>query len=280
LQLNASRYLPGASIGQRPSLRRLPSSDFLDHRMYIPGDDIRFIDWKASARHEHTFIKQGNLPKEITVYILLDCSVSMGWGNSQKSFCMLQIAMVIAYLALNHSETLFIVPLGKGKISSLGPIHGKGQIPAVINYLKQIPIEGQSDLKEDVINFRKKIAKQGGIVYILSDLLYLTKMDEVLEKFRVPSWDVVLLHILHPEELNPTISGNFEFQDVETGNRANYDINQDAKMKYLQHLTDWMSQVEVTCVEHNHFYSMIPSDWDLETRIIPHLRAVDLVVPV
>jgi len=279
LQLNASRYLPGSSIGQRPSLRRLPSVDFLDHRLYIPGDDIRFIDWKASARSEHTFVKQGNLPREITVYILLDCSASMLWKSDQKSITMFQLALTLAHLSLAHSETLFIIPVGSEKILPLGPLHGKGQIPTIINYLKQIPLQGEIDLEERLLYFRRTIARRGGLVYVLSDLLYLNSLDPILGRFKAPSWDVVFFHILHPDEISPKFSGNFEFEDIETGKSVNYDINDKAKETYAKHLNDWMLRLSQECVDHNHFYTMIPSDWDLDTQIIPHLKNKNLVVP-
>jgi uncharacterized protein (DUF58 family) len=280
LQLNASRYLPGSSIGQRASLRRVPSVDFLDHRLYIPGDDIRFIDWKASARHEHTFIKQGNLPREVSVYILLDCSDSMGWGNSKKIHCMHQLTLALAHLALGHADTLFIIPLGKQNLPPLGPIHGKGQIPAIINFLKRLPMQGETDLIESIMDFRRTTARKGGLVYVISDLLFFEGLSTLLERFKVPAWDLVFFHILHPDEISPTIMGNHEFQDVETGVRINYDINLEAKEKYAQRLIDWMLQLENDCINHNHFYTLIPAQWDLDTRIIPHLRKLNLVVPV
>ena len=84
LKLNASQYLPGFTAGTRASIRRRPAFDFREHRTYVPGDDVRYVDWKASARQEHIFIKQGEYPKEASVQILLDCSRSMDWGNPRK----------------------------------------------------------------------------------------------------------------------------------------------------------------------------------------------------
>lgn len=279
LQLNASRYLPGSSIGQRPSLRRLPSVDFLDHRLYIPGDDIRFIDWKASARSEHTFIKQGNLPREISVYILLDCSSSMLWNGNQKSSTMFQLALTLSHLALAHSDRLYLVPIGSEKTRPFGPLHGKGQIPAIINYFKQLPLKGEVDVENGLLHFRRTIAKTGGLVFVLSDLLYVKSLDQSLKRFKAPSWDVVFFHILHPDEIKPKISGNFEFKDIETGLRINYDVNDKAKESYSRHLNDWISRLGEECVDHNHFYTLIPSDWDLDTQIIPHLKSKNLAVP-
>ena len=272
LQLNASRYLPGSAIGQRASLRRVPSSDFLDHRLYIPGDDIRFIDWKASARHEHNFIKLGNQPREVTVYLLLDCSASMSWRDGAKKSCLLQIALTLAHLALGHGETLYIVPLGAEHFPPLGPVHGKGQIPGIINDLKRLQVQGQGDLCESMLNFRRAIARQSGLVYVLSDLLDVDRLDNLLERFRAPSWDLVFLQILHRDELEPSFSGNFELVDCETGKRNNYDINLESREKYIAHITTWMARLEADCVEYNHFYALIPADWELDNRILPRLR--------
>jgi uncharacterized protein (DUF58 family) len=110
LRLNAGRYLPGYGVGLRPSLRRRPSAEFQQHRMYVPGDDVRFVDWKASARAEHIFVKQGEQPKEATVYLLLDCSASMAWGSPPKSQAALQLAAALAYLALSHGDRFMLVP--------------------------------------------------------------------------------------------------------------------------------------------------------------------------
>ena len=89
VRLTASRFLKGTTAGARPSFRRRPSYEFREHRMYVFGDDVRFVDWKASARQEHIFIKQGEHPKEATVFLLLDCSASMSWGQPPKSMASL-----------------------------------------------------------------------------------------------------------------------------------------------------------------------------------------------
>ena len=106
LQLNAGRYLPGHAVGMRPSLRRRPSSEFKEHRMYVTGDDVRFVDWKASSRSEHVFVKLGEQPKEATVYILLDCSQSMDWGDPPKVGTALALAAAIGYMALSQGRSL------------------------------------------------------------------------------------------------------------------------------------------------------------------------------
>ncbi|MEJ2485009.1 MAG: DUF58 domain-containing protein [Anaerolineales bacterium] len=86
LQIRGSKALRGDRSGNRPSSRSKPAMEFREHRMYVPGDDIRFVDWRASARHETIFVRQGEMPKDVIVSLILDCSASMQWGKKEKKW--------------------------------------------------------------------------------------------------------------------------------------------------------------------------------------------------
>jgi uncharacterized protein (DUF58 family) len=277
LQLNASRYLPGAAVGQRPSLRRRPAYDFREHRMYVPGDDVRFVDWKASARQEHIFVKQGEYPKEVSVHLLLDCSASMKWGDPPKAICALKVAAALGFLALAHGDRLYVHPLFGSPAQVLGPISGKGQTAALLNHLRLLPFQGQADLEQTV--HRLVGRTQGGLTLLISDLLDVTNLAAILDALAPPAWDVIVLHLLHPEELKPTLHGNFEMLDAESGQGINYDIDARARQQYEENVAAWRSQLETTCHDHNAFYTFIPTHWSLAGEILPHLRAIHLVTP-
>jgi uncharacterized protein (DUF58 family) len=278
LQLVASRYLPGDHAGLRSSLRRKPSYDFREHRMYVPGDDVRFIDWKASARQEHIFIKQGEQPKEAMVYILLDCSASMKWGAPPKHKALRELSAALCYMALAHGDRLIVVKLNRKTRSTLGPISGKGQIPNVMNYLRSIDFHGELDLPAVIRDFT--LRANGGLVMLISDFLETGDFSQALEYLPAPTWDVIVFHLLHPHELNPEIHGDFKIVDAETGQTANYDIDQTAIKKYQEHLNTWRQNLEITCIENNTFYTLIPANWSLNREIIPHLRSMKIVNPL
>jgi len=289
LQLNASRFLPGRAAGLRPSLRRKPASEFREHRLYVPGDDIRFVDWKASARQEHIFIKLGEQPKEATVYILIDCSASMGWGTPPKSNTACLVAMALSFLALTHGDRLVIVPLNSDppaanlparQLHPLGPLSGKGQYPHLVTTLNSLVFCGQVDLVSAVRNFRYHQASGGGLTILISDLLGVQDIQPVLEFLPAPTWDVILLHMLHPQELQPNLQGDFEMQDIETQHTINYDINPKNLALYQQQLQSWRANLEMGVVQSNAFYSLIPTNWSLEHEIIPHFRAVNILKPL
>ncbi|MGH2538714.1 MAG: DUF58 domain-containing protein [Candidatus Promineifilaceae bacterium] len=278
LQLSASRYLPGEAAGQRASLRRRPAYDFREHRAYVPGDDLRFVDWKASARQEHVFVRQGEYPKQATVYLLLDGSRSMVWGEPPKYLAALQLAAALGLAALSQSDRLVVQPLGAPEGRPLGPISGKGQMATLLNYLRGLTFDGQAELGQAVRDFSRR--RRGGLVLLLSDLLELGDLAAVLDLLPAPRWDVVLLHLLHSHELAPELRGDYEMVDIENGRAANYDVDEGALKQYQSHLDAWRAGLELTCVEHGAFYSLIPTGWSLAEEILPHLRELHILTPL
>lgn len=292
LRINASQYLPGQKVGFRSSIRRKPSVDFREHRKYVPGDDIRYIDWKASARQEHIFIKQGEYQKKINVFILLDCSASMAWGNTPKSSTALALTAALGYSALTNGDRLMIIPLMEkvktGNIGGtdslpLGPISGKGQFPGLLIYLHSLSFRGTLDLIASIKNFSQQIASDNGLVLLISDLLNKYSDPEIgfkgiLDYLPRPNWNVVVFHLLHPEEINPTLRGNYEFFDIETHEIANYDVNSKAIQIYRERMNIWREKIEFECNENNAFYTLIQANWSVDTEIIPLLHKLNVLV--
>ena len=279
LQLSAGRYVPGRAAGSRASSQRRTAYDFRDHRVYVPGDDTRYIDWKVSARHEHVFVRQGEQPKDISVFLLVDCSKSMIWGDPPKREAELRLAAALGYLALAHGDRLSLIPFNSTVLKPLGPISGKGQVPNLLNHLRSLPFEGGTNLTDAVKDFFQHIAR-GGLVFILSDFLELDDLGVLLARLPAPSWEVVLIQLLHPEEVDPQRKGNYEVVDVESGKAVNYDLDVRALSVYRERIRDWQQELERICSESNAFYTFIPTSLSLEKEVIAHLRAVHIVRPL
>ncbi len=277
LQLVAGRYLPGKSVGARPAFRRKPTNEFMDYRKYVHGDDVRFVDWKASARSSNIYLKQGNYPKEATVHILLDCSASMAWGNPSKSKMALSLVAMIGYLALAHQDRLVLYMLHDDNSQWLGPINGKGQIPSMVKAVADIKFYGKVQLYDAIKNLSHRTFALHGLTFIISDFIETNSIDNILRLFPIPTWNVNVIHLLHRDELNPPIKGSYEFIDVETNEKVNVDVDDRAIETYMKSLTDWQKQLELDCINNNAFYTLIPSDWSLVEEVIPHFMDVHLV---
>ena len=291
LKLDTGRFIPGYAMGMRSSQRRQPAADFREHRMYAPGDDARFVDWKASARQEHIFIKQGEHLKEATVYILVDTSASMTWGDPPKSLSVLSLAAALGYLALSHGDRLVVAPLTtRGTDDSpqnrafsgppLGPITGKGQFPSVLNYLRALPFRGQADFQRSLHGIHHLGAARGGLALILTDLMDVEDLSRGLERLPAPTWSTAVFHLLHPEEIDPGLRGDFMMQDIETGRLKKCSVTPKTLEIYKERLQAWQQGIQETCLEKKAFYTMIPTSWTLENEILPYLLGAHVVSPL
>jgi uncharacterized protein (DUF58 family) len=283
LQLVTGRAVPGTGLGERASHRRRPSPDFREHRAYAPGDDFRFVDWRASARQEHVFIKQGEQLKNVTVTLLVDCSASMNWGNPPKSRAALELAAALGYLALAYGDRLAVLPLVDPQAGQtrppLRPVSGKGQFPSLLNYLRSLSFGGQIDLGQALAGLSRS-SRGGGLALVVSDLLGTPDLSTGLQSLASPGWNVALLHLLHREELEPGLSGDFELQDIETRQVRRYTVDAQALEIYRQRLQAWQGNLEAACRERGVRYTLVPADGSLESQVLPTLRAAGVVKPL
>jgi uncharacterized protein (DUF58 family) len=264
----------GEPVGSRPSQVRKPASEFLEHRQYAPGDDLRHVDWKASARQEHVFIKQGEEQKATVVYLLLDCSASMAWGSPPKLEATLRLAYALGYLALAHNDRLVIVPAGGppgGSLHPLGPLWGKGQAPLLNRYLRAIRFQGQVDLGRALAGIRRQKRSRGGLVLVLSDLLGAGDLSGSLDALPAPEWSVVLCHLLHPREISPDLNGFFEMVDAETGQKKRYPVTPRVLEIYRKRMQTWLEDLAGVCRERKAVYTSLPTHWSFENQILPQL---------
>jgi uncharacterized protein (DUF58 family) len=270
LALQTSRRLRGENIGARISFRRLPASDFREHRQYLPGDDLRHVDWNASARSQHVFVKMGERPKEATIHVLLDSTASMRWGEPSKLWAARRLAAALGYLALNHGDRLVIADTS-GQAAPFGPKMGKGQVPALLRYLRELPFQPQADLAAASLRLARTY-RRGGLVVLITDLAEIEDLAPVLTPLRPPTWQVLVLHLLHPAELEPTLRGEIELHDAETGERANYDLSPEALERYRAFAAEWGQKVELACLEQGAAYGRVLANWPIEQAVVPYLR--------
>lgn len=276
LRLSASRYLPGRGVGQRPGLRRKATVEFVEHRKYVIGDDIRFIDWRASARQEHIFIRQGEQPKDVIVYIVVDCSTSMGWGEPPKSHLALQLAAALGYVTLSQGDRLALLCSSQSPLKLWGPVSGKGQFSNLVNYLNTIAFTGQTN-SQALFQALQRLSVGNGLVILISDLLGESDLSDTLAILPSPTWDVVIIHTLHPLEIDPPLYGHVELQDCETRDLASYDINAKAISLYVKELSEWFNGLDFTCAQNHAFYHRVITDEPLEKKILPNLRSLGIL---
>ncbi len=273
LSIQDQRTLRGnPSAGEHQSLRHLPASIFSEHRPYTIGDDLRYVDWNAYARHDTVFLKLGEAEQDVDVHLLLDASRSMAWGQPPKLRAAQRMVAALGYLSLAHSDRLSVFPFGAAPGRPFGPASGKGRLVELFRYLTAIPLQQQTDLGQVLQNHARNY-RRGGLLVLSSDLLVATGLAEGLRALPPPRWQVLVLHLIDPHEINPRLQGALELEDIETGQRLPFALDEDLLALYRQNVAAWQENLALTCARHGAKYAQVLTTWPLEQRIVPYLRA-------
>jgi uncharacterized protein (DUF58 family) len=278
LSLQAQRTLHGKPLsGIHSSHRYLPASIFSDHRPYTSGDDLRYVDWHAYARHNDILMKLGDAEQNVDVHLLLDVSRSMAWGQPPKMRSMQRLAGALGYLSLTHGDRLNVVPFGNQPLRAFGPAQGKGRLIELLRYIEAIPLQKQTGIQR-VLEQHAQRHQRGGLLVLCSDLLVYEGLSEGLRYLKPPRWQVLILHLIDPRELRPELQGSYELEDSETGQRMMVAMDAQTMATYRRMVTTWQETISRTCSRYGASYARVLTTWPLEQRIVPYLRARRLLV--
>ncbi len=140
LDVQSRKILQGKMKGERRSKRRGQSVEFADFRNYVPGDDLRFIDWNAYARLDKLFIKLFLEEEDLSLNVLVDVSASTDFGKPHKLTYLRQLAAALGYVGLVNYNRVGISAFSDGVVGETGPLRGRRNVPRILDFLdKQTP---------------------------------------------------------------------------------------------------------------------------------------------
>ena len=125
-------------MAQRRTLQSGSGIEFSEHREYTPGDDLRYMDWNIYARHGDLLLKRFQEEQDLHVYLLLDCSRSMGVGVPGKFDLARQVSAALSYVALADLDRISIVACAAGVVQELPVTRGKDRILSVLQFLERL----------------------------------------------------------------------------------------------------------------------------------------------
>jgi len=205
LELQAREAADGVLAGIHHSPHRGASIEFAEHKPYAPGDEIKLIDWKLYAKSDRFYIKQFEDETNLRVCLLVDGSGSMayrGQGRDQTKLDYARTAAAaIAYLLLGQSDSVGLGVIGKGLRAYLPPRAKLAFLQEILAGLVQTEPESGTDISAAVFDLIARFSGRG-LVFIFSDLLDEPEpMLKALKMLRHRRFEVVLFHVLDPEEL-------------------------------------------------------------------------------
>lgn len=204
------------AAGEHVAKRRGGASEFQEHRPYAPGDDLRRVDWMAYARTGDPVLKLFRAEEDVVARIVIDTSRSMEHGAPSKLDVAKRLAAAVGYMALASSERAQVAAADEGLASLSTPSRGRGGLAPFLRDLDRLAPDGRTHLARALDGVLRRAARPGMLV-VVSDFLDAGPIVSALSRARAAGHDLALVHVLAPDEVEPSWEGDFALEDVETG---------------------------------------------------------------
>jgi uncharacterized protein (DUF58 family) len=269
LALVSRRRVAGYGKGDRRSIRKGTSIEFVDYRHYTPGDDPRSVDWNIYRRSGNLYVKQFEEEEILTAHVLVDVSKSMEWGSPSKLQFAARLAAAIGYIVLSGSSRLIVSTLSGATATTFGPAWGRRQLAGLVEFLTRERPHGETDLDAALDSYARRA--ESGQTILISDLLT-PKFEQGVRRLLDRRHEVTILHVLAPEEVHPSMAGDLTLIDRETGHEVAITLSQEALDRYEARFRTWTQAVESFCSRHDIIYQRLQTSERLEVVLFDHLR--------
>jgi len=228
LDLRAQFIVKGFLHGLHASPFHGFSVEFSEHRKYTAGDDPKDIDWLVFAKTDKYYVKKFEAETNITGYLMMDMSRSMGYTYRQEltkfdySIC---LAAALCYLMIHQQDPVGLLTFDQKIRSSLAPKARRSHLGNVLSLLANLKPEGETDVAQSIIQVAAML-KHTSLVMIFSDLLAEPEpIIEALYRLRHGGHDVILFHVLDEAEVHFPFEGMVELEDPESNRRISLDAD-------------------------------------------------------
>ena len=271
LQLLSKKIIRGSIKGERASAKRGRSVEFADYREYVPGDELRIIDWNIYGRLDKLFIKLFVEEEELILYILIDRSLSMSFGTPQKIEYARQVAASIGYIALANFDRVAVGVMDEKLAHLQGPVRGKNQVFNLFKILEDIKPSGRTSLSQAVKQFTTRKLRPG-LVIVLSDFFDKEDYFRQLKNIVYQKNELYLVQILDPFELNPDFGGDMKLEDMETGEFREVTVTDKLLDMYRETVKAYCGQIEDFARSLGAGYIPAPTSIPFEDLVMEYLR--------
>ncbi len=276
LDVLSRKILQGKLQGERRSKRRGQSVEFADHRPYVVGDDLRFVDWNIYGRLDQLFLKLFLEELDLTVHIVVDVSASMGMGEPSKVWFAKRLAAALGYVSLVNSNRLTISLFADGVRTQLPNMRGRGYLPQMAEMLLTTECEGFSDFEKacrDATGGRIG----SGITIVISDFLFKQGYEQALRRLIGAQYDLYVIQVLSPQEIEPEMGGDLKLLDIEDGDVAEITVSSALLKYYQRNLAAYCSELNDFCTRRGAVYVRANSADSVELLVLNYLRRVRLL---
>jgi uncharacterized protein (DUF58 family) len=253
MELRARLVVEGFIAGMHKSPYHGFSVEFAEHRQYMPGDNIRDIDWKVYAKTDRHYIKQYEEETNLKAYLLLDCSASMAYRSGERLTKLDYAGLLsgaLSYMMLRQRDAVGLVTFDEAIRRYIPPRSKAGHMHVLLSEIANQTPSDKTDISTALHEMAERI-KRRGLVIVMSDLLdEPERIISGLKHFRYNKHEVIVFHILDPRERDFNFGGEAVFKDMETGEELTtmpFQIKKD----YAHQVAKFSEEIASACRQSN-----------------------------
>lgn len=253
--------------------------EFLDHRQFHQGDDLRAVNWRAYMRLDKMFLKMFQIEPRVPVRLLLDNSVSMSAGSpgaENKFEYALRLTAAFCYVGLVRLDTIEVLPfsgdLREGKVCG----GGRHRFSPLSQFLETVKPEGTTDFLRVARQFLNEYP-QRGLVIVISDFLDEAGCDKALQYISDYGNELMLIQLWSPEDREPRYSGEFDFVDAETQARLRIHVDADSRRLYTEAFDRFAASIKTIAMRANGRYAGLPTNVPVDEAIFGQLMKSQVI---
>ena len=276
LDILSRKILQGKLQGERRSKRRGQSVEFADHRPYVAGDDLRFVDWNIYGRLEQLFLKLFLEEQDLTVHLAVDASASMSLGEPTKEVFVKKLAAALGYVSLVNNNRLTISFFADGLKNQLANMRGRSYLHKMAEYLLSSEFNGPSQF-ETACRQLSTGRIGSGVMIVLSDFMFKEGYDSGLRRLISGNYDLYIVQVLSAQELKPVLSGDLKLVDIEDADNAEITVNAALLKYYKRNLSAYCNELKDFCTRRGAVYMLANAADSVESLVLNYLRRIRLL---
>ncbi|MDQ6676957.1 MAG: DUF58 domain-containing protein [Acidobacteriota bacterium] len=276
LTIRWQKSFSGLVGGHNPSRFAGGGQEFLDHRQFHHGDDLRAVNWRAYMRLDKMFLKMFQIEPRVPIRLLLDTSASMAAGDGSKFLHARKLAAALSYVGLVRHDVISIHPfashLGEGKRTG----GGRHRFSTAMGYFESLRAQGKTDFNNVVREFISTIG-QRGLLIVISDFLDDGDCERALQFLADFGHELFIIQLWTEEDRTPPWSGELELEDGETGQTVKLQFDDAARANYTRGFDRFTERVQQLALRNNGKYVGVSTAQPMEDIVfgtLVHARGV------
>lgn len=271
LNLVSRKIFSGRMKGERRSRKKGFSVEFADYRNYAAGDDLRFIDWNVYGRLERLFLKLFYEEEDLHIYVLVDSSESMSFGTPSKFDYARRVGAALAYIGINNLDRVSVQALSADGLQSFPLTRGKRMVWRMFDFMSGLKCSGGTSLTRSCREFALR-NRGKGVLILVSDFLDKDGYEEGMKYFLQAEMDVFVIHVMAPEEIEPSLVGDLKLVDAEDADVAEISISAGLVASYRRNLAAFCERLKTHCTSHGFAYLFTSTAVPFDQLVLKYLR--------